>query len=180
MRIAAIIKHVLTNLFAALKLAPIVVTWVVAAEGLQHIVEWKLGMYQSLDMFTAKQGEPIRLGFGILKAVSVLMACYFMPKKLTRRFGPSPRFGSFNKDMFRKLWDIRSGTAGMVTMLILAVPLTYIHFKLSELAIGHRLAPIILTVDSLLIGLLALVMGVSIWASDWIEHNRNPREWTKA
>ena len=169
MKIVEILKLVLTHLTAALRLSPLIIACVVATEGAQHIVEWHLGMYQSRDLFSTHQSDTLRLSFGIVKAISVVAACYFIPKKLFATYGPKPRHGSFNKDMLRKLWDPRVGQSGLLAMIILAVPLIFFHFRLSEFAMGHSMASVILIFDSILIGLLATVMGLSIWAGDFVE-----------
>lgn len=114
------------------------------------------------------QSDTLRLSFGIVKAISVVAACYFIPKKLFATYGPEPRHGSFNKDMLRKLWDPRVDLLGLIAMFILAIPLIFFHIRLSELALGHSMAPVILIFDSFLIGLLATVMGLSIWAGDFV------------
>jgi len=163
------ITLLLKHLKIAIRLCPIVVLCVVFAEGLQHIVEWQLGMYQSAENFAEFQSNKTRLSFGILKAIAVLMACYFIPKKLFETYGPSPVNGSFNADMLRKLWDPRGGISGLLAMLVLAAPLIFIHFQLSYRAMDSTFAPILLILDSLLIGVLAAVMGTTIWAGDYIE-----------
>jgi len=170
MPILTLIKTVITNLKSAILLAPIAILLVVFAEGFQHAIEWHLGMYQSKDAFMAGQSRPVRLSFGIIKAISVIAACYFVPKKLSETYGPPAKYGSFNKDMIRKLWDPRGGISGLIAMLMLAAPLIYLHFRLSGLAVGHPIAATLLVIDSLLIGLLALVMGTSVWAADVVEY----------
>lgn len=167
MKLVATLKLVLSHLTVAIALSPLMIACVIAAEGAQHIVEWHLGMYESRKMFAAHQSDTIRLGFGAVKAVSVIAACYFIPKKLFKAYGPAPRHGSFNNDMLRKLWDPRADMSGLMAMLILAAPLIFLHFRLSELAMGHSFAPILLILDSFLIGLLAATMGLSIWAGDF-------------
>lgn len=153
----------------SLTITPLVFLSVVCAEGVQHIVEWRLGMYESADMFKTYQKEPIRLSFGILKAISVVAACYFVPKTLSKAYGPPPKFGSFNRDFVRKMWDPRSGLHGMIAMIICAIPLVLIHIKISELAMGHTHTKIILIFDSFLIGVLAVIMGTSVWAGDFVD-----------
>jgi len=171
MKLLRTIRYIFNYLPQALRLSPIIIGAVIAAEGVQHIVEWHLGMYQSQADFRANQSNNIRLAFGIVKAMSVVMACYFVPKKLSSAFGPPPKFGSFNKDMVRKLWDPRGGSHGLVAMLICAAPLIAVHYKLSELAMGHDGAIVLLVLDSVLIGLLALIMGTSVWAGDAVDAN---------
>ena len=163
------INLLLKHLKTAIRLYPIVILCVVFAEGLQHIVEWQLGMYQSAANFAEFQSNKTRLSFGILKAITVLIACYFIPKKLFETYGPPPVNGSFNADMLRKLWDPRGGVSGLMAMLVLAVPLIFFHYQLSYRAMGSTFAPVLLILDSLLIGALAAVMGTAIWAGDYVE-----------
>jgi len=177
MNIWIAVKYTVSNLRIALSLSLISVTFVIAAEGVQHLVEWYLGMYQSREMFTEHQSNPIRLGFGIFKAISLFTACYFIPKNLSETYGPPHRHGSFNKDIVRKLWDPRSGMSGPFAMFILCVPIIVIHYKLGGLAMGHTFAWLLLVLDSILVGFLALIMGVSIWAGDITEYEKDPSAW---
>jgi hypothetical protein len=171
MKIIKIMRCVFAILPEAFLLSVSSVLLVVAAEGVQHIVEWHIGMYESRTAFGAKQGDPLRMSFGVLKAAAILSACYFIPKKLSKAFGPSPKFGSFNRDMLRKLWDPRLGVSGMIVMFIIAGPLIYLHFKLSYFAMGHAWSVAILFLDSLVVGIIALVMGLCVWANDKVEHD---------
>lgn len=166
MKLITTLHLILAHLGKALILCPLMILIVISAESLQHFVEWQLGMYQSQSAFQAKQSNGTRLSFGILKAISVVMACYFVPKKLSSEFGPPPKFGTFNKDIIRKLWDPRGGLHGMIAMFICAVPLVLMHYNLSEYSIGQPMAPLLLFLDGVLIGLLALVMGTAVWAGD--------------
>lgn len=166
MKLLYTLRLVLKYSGKALAYAPLAIIAVILAEGLQHYIELSLNMYESTAAFRDNQSSPKRLSFGILKAVSVILACYFIPKALHKNIGPDPIHGSFNKDFIRKLWDIRVGTHGMIAMLIIAAPLIFLHIKLSNLAMGHVHAVTILIIDSILIGMLALTMGTSIWAGD--------------
>lgn len=169
MKLFTIIKYATSHLPAALTLAWPIVLCACLAEGLQHVAEWHLGMYASKDAFTAQQGNSLRIGFGILKVTALLAATYFVPKALFKAFGPPPKYGSFNKDMLRKLWDPRGGMTGFFAMLILAAPLIALHYGLSYLAMGHSLAVPLLVIDSLLVGAIAAVMGTAVWAGDKVE-----------
>ena len=171
MRLIETLRCIFNYLPKALQLSPLIILGVIAAEGLQHVIEWHLNMYQSQAAFQAQQSNPVRLSFGILKAVSVVLACYFVPRSLSNTFGPTPKYGSFNRDFLRKLWDPREGLSGLLAMLICAAPLIFVHFKLSELAMGHSFAAIILILDSIVIGILALIMGTAVWAGDAAEAN---------
>ena len=170
MKLLGILKLTLLKLRASFTLSLVMVLCVAAAEGLQHVVEYYLGMYESEAAFRDKQSSTLRLSFGVLKAVSVVTACYIVPKNLSQAYGPPPQFGSFRADMVRKLWDPRGGIWGIISMLALVAPLIFLHMKLNFAAMGHNIASVLLILDSFLIGSLALVMGTSIWANDSIEH----------
>jgi len=169
MKILHTIKYVFENLLAAAKLSLVIILLVVAAEGMQHVVEYYLGMYESRKIFNQLQGNPVRIGFGILKAVMVISACYIIPRNLAKHRGPPPKYGSFRADMIRKLWDPRMGMSGFLAMLLLAMPLIFLHYKLSYLAMSYSATIPFLIADSVLIGILALTMGTSVWAGDQIE-----------
>ena len=153
----------------ALNYSPYVIALVVAAEGLQPIVEWQLGMFESKAAFQMHSTESLRLAFGVLKALAVLLAFYLISKKLFSRHGPEPRHGTFNKDLLRKLWDPRGGHLGLLAMIVYIAPLIFVHFQLNFLAIGSSLAPIFLVIDSFIVGLIALMLAASYWAGEAIE-----------
>ncbi len=146
--------------------SPLAILAVISAEALQHIIEVSLNMYDSRRAFIENQNNRLRLGFGILKALSVVFAAYWVPKTLSQKLGPAPRYGSFNRDFMRKMWNPKGDFHGMLAMIIAAIPLVYLHTKLSTFAMGHPHAIFLLIIDSFLIGALALIMGTVIWASD--------------
>lgn len=174
MKILMAIKHVFKTLPLAASLSPLMVLAVVGAEGVQHIAEYNLGMYQSQAVFHGLQNNPVRLGFGAFKAIAMITACYVIAKKLAHKQGPLPKNGSFRAGMIRRLWDPRLGMTGLIVALLLAAPLIILHYKLSYLAMGHSAAPLILALDSALIGFLALIIGTSIWAGDVVEGEARP------
>ena len=169
MKILTASQHVLKNLRRAAALCPLMILAVIAAEGLQHVVEYGLGMYESQAVFHTLQNHPARLGFGIFKAIIMLGACYMIARNIASDTETPSKFGSFRADMIRKLWDPTFGFTGLLLSLMLAAPLIFLHYKLSHLAMGHSAAPLILLLDSLVIGFLALVIGTSIWAGDKAE-----------
>lgn len=162
-------KNVFENLRLAASLSPIMILAVIGAEGLQHVAEYSLGMYASQAIFHSLQNNPLRLGFGIFKAVIMIAAIYMIAKNIAAYKKTPSKHGSFRADMMRKLWDPTLGFSGLLTSLLLAAPIIFLHYKLSYMAMGHSLSPLILTLDSLLIGFLALVIGTAIWAGDEVD-----------
>ena len=172
MKILIAIRYVFKNLRLAASLSPLMILAVVAAEGAQHMVEYWLGMYQSEAIFHELQNHPLRLGFGVLKAIVMISGCYVIAKRLANRLGPAPKRGSFRADMIRRLWDPTCGMTGLFAALLLAAPIIFLHYKLSYFAMGHASAPVLLVLDSCLIGILAWVIGTAIWAGDKAEHEQ--------
>lgn len=155
----------------ALKYSPYAVAIVVAAEGVQHIAEWRLGMFESIAAFEMHSSDTLRLAFGIVKALAVLIAIYLISKKLFCENGPQPRYGTFNKDLLRKLWDPRGSAVGILAMFAYAVPLIFIHYQLNFLAIGKPVAPVFLVIDSVVVGFIALTIAAAYWAGEAVNSN---------
>lgn len=63
----------------ALALVPVVF------ELLQHVVEVHIGMYDSLEAAVANEHSPLRMGFGMLKVVSLTVPGYWIVRYLARR-----------------------------------------------------------------------------------------------
>lgn len=61
---------------------PLVVLAAIAIEGVQHVVEWKLGMYGSLAGAEAVEAHPLRMGFGYAKTGVLFLICYFVWRQL--------------------------------------------------------------------------------------------------
>ena len=173
MKILIAFKYVFKNLRLAASLSPFVILGVITAEGVQHAAEYWLGMYQSQAIFHDLQNHPLRLGVGALKAIVMIAGCYLIAKALADHQGPPPKRGSFRADMIRRLWDPKLGITGLVIAISLAAPIIFLHYKLSYFAMGHEYAPLLLAVDSCLIGILAWVAGTAIWAGDKAEHERS-------
>ena len=171
MKILTASQYVIKNLRRAAALSPLMILAVMAAEGLQHVVEYGLGMYESQAAFHTLQNHRARLGFGLFKAIIMLSACYVIAKNIASDTETPPKFGTFRADMLRKLWDPTFGFTGLLISLILAAPIIFLHYQLSYLAMGHSAAPLILLLDSFVIGVLALVIGTSIWAGDKAEQD---------
>ena len=170
MKILSAIKLSYQASIEALKHSPYAIVFVIAAEGAQHIAEWHLGMFESKAAFQMSASETLRLVFGIIKVVSVLVAFYFVSKKLFEQKGPVSRYGSFNKDLLRPLWDPRSGsTLALVTMIAYAAPLMFVHYQLHLLAMGTTIAPVLLFFDSVVVGLMALTLASSYWAGTTVD-----------
>jgi hypothetical protein len=57
----------------------------VAFEFAQHVVEWRLGMFDGLAQAKAIEDSPWRMGFGTAKVVALILCGYWMPRWLARR-----------------------------------------------------------------------------------------------
>lgn len=170
MKLLEHMKIATQHLLTAIRIAPLIIGLVILAEGVQHFVEWQLGMFNSQEAFKAQATNQTRLSFGIAKAFAIGIASYYIPKALTKKLGPSAVQDNFAKFYFKKMWDLREGIFGLIGMLLLATPLIAIHYALHYLAFGNIFAPLLLIIDSVLVGLIATVMGVSVWAQDMINY----------
>jgi hypothetical protein len=59
--------------FLAFALAPAIVAMVVLPEAVQHVVEIKLGMFDSLTDFRANGADPLRMGIGYVKIAGLVL-----------------------------------------------------------------------------------------------------------
>lgn len=57
---------------------PLIVAVPVVAEAAQHVVEWRIGMYDSLALASAVEAHPLRMGFGYVKTAALLLICYWV------------------------------------------------------------------------------------------------------
>jgi hypothetical protein len=57
----------------------------VAFEFAQHVVEWRLGMFEGLAQARAIEDEVWRMGFGTAKVVALILCGYWMPRWLAQR-----------------------------------------------------------------------------------------------
>lgn len=139
-------------------------------EGFQHVVEMWLGMFSSRAAFEAEALNPARLAAGGVKVAGVLAAGYFATLSLVNARGVVPEGTTFRSQFLRTSWAPTSGLIGIICPVVLAGPLIWLHFQLNFYAIGHPVVWIVwglLALDSLLIGFLALVLGVAIWATEF-------------
>lgn len=164
------IKLTINYMGKAIWLCPIAVIALIFAEGLQHYVEWTFGMYESEAMFKSYQSHPLRLGFGILKAAALILACYQIPKSLYQIHGPKALSANAGRHVLRKFFDPTAGLSGLIPTLLMTAPIIFIHYQICSFAISNIYAPALLLLDSVLIGFLAIVFGTSLWASDAFEH----------
>ncbi len=145
----------------ALKLAPLWMVLVFLGEGLQHYVEIQMGMFDNPEAFKARQGDHIRLAFGILKAILVVLTAFCIPLALNKHF---QYFAP--KNLIKKLVLYRPDRSFgyLISLLVLCGPLMWIHFKLNELAMTNAFKNTILTLDSAVVALIGLALGVTFWA----------------
>lgn len=158
------LKSIYAATWAVIAGAPLILIIPVLGEGLQHAVEYQLGMFVNAHAFTAFAHSVDRLTFGIVKAASIILAVV-----LTLRFrlhsqttDPDAR-RELRRHEFAKavrLWCPGDAT-WMLVLVIAVVPLMFIHARLNHAALGQSASLTIglLVGDSLLVGLLAIVLG---------------------
>lgn len=61
---------------------PLIAAMPVAAEAVQHVAEWRIGMYESLATAQAVEAHPLRMGFGYVKTAALLLICYWVWRQL--------------------------------------------------------------------------------------------------
>jgi hypothetical protein len=61
---------------------PILFAVPVAAEGIQHGIEYMLGMYEGMDAAQAVEAHPARMMWGYLKASVLALAAYWVIRYL--------------------------------------------------------------------------------------------------
>lgn len=144
----------------ACKLAPLAIVIVFLGEGLQHFVEVKLGMFENRDAFVANMKGTLRLGFGGIKALCVLLAALLISMALNAEFKIFPRQELFKKLLF---FSPNHVIGYLISLLALCGPLIWFHMNLNSLAIGHDLFVPILIFDSLVVSAIGLVLGVTYW-----------------
>lgn len=83
-----VIKTAYVAAFRFVRAFPAIVAVVVAAEFAQHVAEITLGIYDSLDRARAMADAPLRLAFGHLKVVALLLLGYTVARFIGLRDDP--------------------------------------------------------------------------------------------
>ena len=164
------LRLALVNAPLALRLALLPILVAIAGEGLQHGVEYYLGMYESREQFIALQASPLRLTFGIVKVLAVFFGAYFTLKFMIGTKGPKSAYDGLAKALLRKSWDMRATSLKefaltLFVSLALLVPMIFVHYWLNNAAMDRSDDWLLLGADSILIGLMALAMGLAQWAA---------------
>jgi len=135
---------------------PMVMLLPILGEGVQHIVEVYLGMFTPGDGLDAGRETTIRLSFGGLKALSVLVSiiltAWFLDRSLE---GNARTLRSWISAMNH--YDL---TGVVLLTVAIAVPLAA-HYGLNYFAVGKPpiMMAAILVADSLVVGALAVSLG---------------------
>ena len=138
------------------------VALVFTGEGLQHYVEYRMGMFENPDQFKALQNSPKRLAFGVVKAITVITAAFFIPISLNRRCQKFPRrtlrrrlllFSPYNKFGY------------FLALILLCGPLIWFHMQLNYLAMDHSAKIPILIFDSIVVAGISLLLGTLTWVA---------------
>jgi len=156
------IKQTFVMIPMAMKLASVWVLIVFLGEGLQHVAEYKMGMFNSPEDFKAQQSSTNRLGFGIVKVISLLLAGYFIPKAFNKHYGTFTAT-NFRKTYLRMIYNPSGGISGLIAAILLCLPLIWIHSELNMIAMGSSYVLPILVVDSGIVAAIGLVFGITIW-----------------
>jgi uncharacterized membrane protein YhaH (DUF805 family) len=164
------LRLALINVPLALRLALLPILVAIAGEGLQHGVEYYLGMYESREQFIALQASPLRISFGVIKVLAVFFGAYFTLKFMIGAKGPKSAYVGLAKTLLRKSWDMRATSLKefaltLFVSLALLVPMIFVHYRLNHAAMDSAHDLILLSADSVLIGLMALAMGLAQWAA---------------
>jgi len=72
-------------------------------ELLQHVVEVRIGMYDSLEAAKAVEQDPLRVGFGLLKVAALTLPGYWIVRFLVSR---SPQFAASFDPVAARLFSI--------------------------------------------------------------------------
>jgi len=136
-------------------------------EGFQHFIELNLGMFETHDAFAAHAASMERLASGAVKVISIFAAVYMSSAALTQKYGQLPQGITFRRRFLESAWKPQSGWVNLVLPVVLIAPLFWLHFKLNGYAIGHDHTAWVLALDSLVVGVLSLVMGVAMWATEF-------------
>ena len=117
-------------------------------EGIQHLVEYRLGMFTPGDGLAPGVETDIRLAFGGLKAAAVIAAIV-----------GTVRFLSAHQPAMAR--SVPDNPERLALLAALAGPLYAAHYGLNHLAYGAAPAATVtlLVLDSTLIGLLAVAIG---------------------
>ena len=158
MTFADMMRRSITAFPIALRLAPLVILLAVIGEGVQHVVEFQLGLFESEAAFREGGGHVVRLGFGIFKALCVILASVVISVRLSRYWRPGINVPAAYKLYFVSPW---AATASLLPLILGVAPLLWLHVRFHHLAFGSDAAPVWLSLDSVLVGALAVYLGIN-------------------
>lgn len=79
------LKTTYSGSIAFLIACPLLALFPVVFEVLQHVVEVHIGMYDSIASAKALEHDPLRMGFGMLKVISLIVPAYWVTRFLAWR-----------------------------------------------------------------------------------------------
>lgn len=159
----------LSRLPLALRISVLPMFLILFGEGLQHVVEYSLGMFNSQADFAKHQSGRLRMSFGIFKALCFVVSAFWVTHNLLRHFKPMRESRAIIKELLRlffvpKMSELGSFVQILTTTLVLCLPMIWIHIQLNLLAIKLTQSIPILIVDTVVVALIALLIGTAQWA----------------
>jgi len=126
------IKQSYRGSFAFLLACPLLALVPVAFELVQHMVEVHIGLYDSVEAAKALDGSPIRLAFGFLKTIGIMVPGYWVVRWLAtcdERFA-----ATFNPEAVRLFSFYLLVNVGLVAIQLFLLPRTGIASLIAFLA----------------------------------------------
>lgn len=133
---------------------PAIIAIPIAAEAVQHAIEWKIGMFESIHMAKAVESDPLRMAFGHVKVGALFIMSYWVA-----------RFLAFGGDVRRTLR--LDGTALGLFAIVLAVNAL---ITITQSQAGDWLSQLVPPGRSLLVAGLAVMlaaMAVELFLAPW-------------
>ena len=95
----------------AVRALPLLVALAAGAEMIQHVIEYRVGMFASIEAMEAVGQHPARLGFGQVKILALVLLVYWMCRWLAYRDDPGRRVVGDARSAWLFLWVVLYGTA---------------------------------------------------------------------
>ena len=153
------LRELYVSLWIVVVGAPIAFLLPVIGEGIQHIAEFQLGMFDVGDGLSVGAETTTRLSFGAIKVASVFAAILLSVQFLDKQEGSSRRPLS--------TWFAivtRYDAFSFVLLIAAVVPAMAVHYGLNYFAFGKPpgLVVALLAFDTLVVGALAVLLGAAV------------------
>ena len=135
--IVRVFQRVPTVVFAA----PLIFLLPVLAEGLQHFVEFQIGMFASADSMAAAGASQQRLIFGVIKIISLLYVMLWVSRFWFQGAGSVSLL--FGRQEFVSLLTLLGFTAAVMAFVIVAGPPLVEFVAASPLPVPENVLPFV-------------------------------------